>query len=812
MLLVEKGLAEGDVVDVPKLAEDAGGGVGEQALSLTSLKDAVRVNALTPGQEIEFNPRVTVLFGENGCGKTGYVRVLKQLAAVRTAEDVHSNIRRPEETGPPEATVGYELGGGVEVPYEWTGERGVRPFTRMDVFDARAVNLHVDEDLKYFYTPSDLALFRLVHDGIEAVRDKFEQARKDTLPKGNVFLERFSKDSRLYPEVEALGAATDLNKLREAATVSPEEEAAVPTLKETVDALQSRGAEERLRLARSRKELFDRVLEAAQVFERFDMAGYSSAVAALGIAEDRHREATIAAFDADEIPGALGDAWRAFIEAGEIYLQEVESPEYPRAGDSCSYCRQPLNEAAVELIQKYRDFTNNELKKAVSDARAEIARLTSAVLNKDLAHLEEDLGRESSNYDDQAARPAVLIRSLGLVAAASEVQTKIRSRGELSTDVLLTELSETIQLTEAFIAEAAVQIAGLSEEADKRRDTLAKKKAELIELETRIALRDLLPRIVEHVDAAKWAERAKTHVSRFRGLFRGLTEASKTASEQLLNQDFERTFQVECQALRAPSVTLDFPGRSGQSVRRKSLVSRHRLSDILSEGEQKVIALADFIAEGSLRKAGTPLILDDPVTSLDYKRLQYVVRRLVELSRERQVIVFTHNIWFTMEILAQFEQERESCTYYDVSEEGEAKGIVSRGNSPRLDRFSDKRGRINSLIQTAKSADAGEARSALIEKAYEDMRGVCEIIVEQDLLQNVTQRYQPNVMMTRLPGIRADRLPAAIAVVMPVFEKCCRYIASHSQPLETLNVRPSLDELEQDWAGLQAARSDYLAK
>lgn len=33
----------------------------------------------------------------------------------------------------------------------------------------------------------------------------------------------------------------------------------------------------------------------------------------------------------------------------------------------------------------------------------------------------------------------------------------------------------------------------------------------------------------------------------------------------------------------------------------------------------------------------------------------------------------------------------------------------------------------------------------------------------------------------------------------------------HSQPLETLSVRPKLDEFEAEWAQIQAARKEYMA-
>jgi hypothetical protein len=47
-------------------------------------------------------------------------------------------------------------------------------------------------------------------------------------------------------------------------------------------------------------------------------------------------------------------------------------------------------------------------------------------------------------------------------------------------------------------------------------------------------------------------------------VLRTLTDAAKEASEELLNNDFGRRFEDECKRLRAPNVTLDFPGRQGQ--------------------------------------------------------------------------------------------------------------------------------------------------------------------------------------------------------------------------------------------------------
>jgi len=69
------------------------------------------------------------------------------------------------------------------------------------------------------------------------------------------------------------------------------------------------------------------------------------------------------------------------------------------------------------------------------------------------------------------------------------------------------------------------------------------------------------------------------------------------------------------------------------------------------------------------------------------------------------------------------------------------------------------------------------------------IRNICEVIVGQDLLQGVTQRYKPNVMMTKLSKINFTALERSVAAIYPIYEDSCRYIGSHSQPLETLNSR-----------------------
>jgi len=682
------------------------------------------------------------------------------------------------------------------------------PLTRIDVFDSRAAVVHLEDDLTYSYTPADLALFPLVHDGIEKVRACLEAKQYERIPRESPFVSKFPRDSRFFPTMETLGSSTDLKGLDQLACITEEEEAALPGLRQKVDALRSGDLQARLQAALQEYEICTRAADMAATLRAFDACGYEEALPALRDAETMHTSATRDAFAGDALPGVLSDQWRAFIEAAEEYITATGIDPYPVPGKPCIYCRQPLGDAAVALVRKYRSFRHDALRAAVDEARRRLGACTAGVLGTDPQDLLQDLRKVADAFGQERELTSPLTKAHLVAEAMSSTRSAIIAAESCGAPDI--DLREAESVLRSHAAELDLMVKTLQKQGEDRQLVLAKESAKLRDLEDRLTLRNMLPDIHAHVQAARWADQAASLVRRFQGIKRGLTDTAKRASAEVLNREFETRFEAECYALRAPRVVLDFPGREGEPRRRKLLTPEHGLGDVLSEGEQKVIALADFLAEASLKLDGSPIVLDDPVTSLDHKRLQYVADRLVDLSRDRQVVVFTHDIWFAAELLARFEGEPNDCFFYDVMAENDQIGIVARGSHPRTDTFKDRQHRLNVLIDQAASL-SGEKRQALVESGYETLRGACEIVVEKDLLKGVTERYRPNVRMTVLNQIRADRLPAAVEAVGQIFNKCCRIIASHSQPLTTLGVRPTLDELKEDWEALQRARKAYLA-
>lgn len=799
-LLVEKALCVGDALEAPPLVDSTTPNAAGQSFSLRTLTDIRGVNALATGQTIEFGPKATVLFGENGVGKTGYVRILKMVANGRKADNVVPDIAGQAPV-PPHALIKFETDQGPD-EVEWNGERGLGALSQMDVFDSRATQLHLDEELSFTYTPRDLALFGLVRGVVEEVKDRLRLAREEKLSQPGLVTSKFSSGTAVELAVSKLGVGTDVAGLKALATLSDAEQGGLVSLRQTVESLQANAASASLmEVARSDWEMFRKIQDCIAPFKQFDLTAYNDAAQKVATELAKHEQTTKAALAGENIPGILGKAWKNFIEAGQEYLDTDIPAHELKLGDPCIYCRQPLRDTGLALAVKYHAFCKAS-RKPLDDARKEIGLVQGECLSVDLPAAIVLMSKKMGQFNEGKV-PAILDRSNKLLAVLLGVQATMK--GESSIAELPVEIATVDALVVKHISDLNEQIRKLGQEGTERSTTLATEKKKLQELEDRASLAPVLVDAIKKVDASRWADSAKTVLSNLATVSNALTTTMKVASQALINSDFTTHFEAECAALGAPPVRLEFPGKDTVAARRKSLSDRYKLSEILSEGEQRVVALADFLAEAALRPRPTPIIFDDPVNSLDYLRLKHVAQRIAEISQVRQVVVFTHNIWFAIEVLDKLDKD---ATYFDVQSDEKGKGIVTPGTAPRTDSLGQLASKINvRLTEAAKLT--GEKQLDSLEQVSAWMRSYCEVLAEKELLHGVSCRYEPNVHVDFLERIVGSKLDAAVKVVVPIYRELCRQISAHSQPIETLNIRPKLEDVKKQWADLQSAKAAY---
>ncbi len=126
--------------------------------SMHSLKD---VNALATGQTIKFALEgLTVVYGENGAGKTGYSRVLRRACRQwreKDVEGIRPNVRTPSP-GVPEATFDVAVGDQRRSVTWRQGAKAPAELAGLAVFDTRCVPAIIAEENAVTYQPEELRL------------------------------------------------------------------------------------------------------------------------------------------------------------------------------------------------------------------------------------------------------------------------------------------------------------------------------------------------------------------------------------------------------------------------------------------------------------------------------------------------------------------------------------------------------------------------------------------------------------------------------------------------------------------------------
>jgi len=142
---------------------------------------------------------------------------------------------------------------------------------------------------------------------------------------------------------------------------------------------------------------------------------------------------------------------------------------------------------------------------------------------------------------------------------------------------------------------------------------------------------------------------------------RPISDKSKEFASIAVTNELRKALDREFKALGIGHIQTKLKERSirGKMLHQLllDLPTTNRIDEILSEGEQRAIALGSFLAELTLANHSCGIVFDDPVSSLDHWRRKDVARKLVAEAKIRQVIVFTHDTAFLGQLCDEIEAE-----------------------------------------------------------------------------------------------------------------------------------------------------------
>jgi hypothetical protein len=176
-------------------------------------------------------------------------------------------------------------------------------------------------------------------------------------------------------------------------------------------------------------------------------------------------------------------------------------------------------------------------------------------------------------------------------------------------------------------------------------------------------------------------------------------------------------------------------------------------SSVLSEGEHRAVALAAFLSELKMYPGKDAIIIDDPVSSLDHIRRGKVAERMVTEAKDRQVIVFTHDLVFLSEV--RFFAAKKQTQLQVLGIKRGPNGFGSR--DPDGEPWTTKSipGRKQWLTQQLAKLKplhlaASDDYEPQLRFFYDRLRESWERLVEEKLFNEVVTRFQPQVQTLRL--------------------------------------------------------------
>ena len=256
------------------------------------------------------------------------------------------------------------------------------------------------------------------------------------------------------------------------------------------------------------------------------------------------------------------------------------------------------------------------------------------------------------------------------------------------------------------------------------------------------------------------------------------------------------------------------PSQKGSSPYKVTIDTESRIrckpEDILSEGEQRIVALAAFFADATGRDSNTPLIIDDPISSLDMKYETAATKRIVELARKRQVIVFTHRI----SLLTGIEEACQELGVHNkenyIRSTRKGKGVADLPDIYRGKLKAQLTG-IQNRIKSIKLLDPDSPEYIdAVSKQCQQFRICVERSVEDILLQGMVRRFDRRIMtngkVEKLTRITDDDC----SIVNAMMTKYS--FTEHSQPADSPQIEIGVEELNVDIGAYIKWISDFNKK
>lgn len=738
------------------------------AVSLIGIRNPVRVNALSHPDGISFEAKgLTIVYGYNGAGKSGFARALKSACRARDRERVLPDVfDPPNPPGPARAVFRWRTPAG-DLEGEWTDGSEAHPdLSAVAVFDSRCARLFVDDENEVAVVPYGLDVLRGLVRAFDSVRERIEAERRKTRF-DDTLLAPLKGATAVGTAIAALGPKTEIDSLKALATLSQEEAERKAMLGKMLGAEDP--AKQATILRRSAQRIATLIGEISPLRDSLGDENSEALRNALAKFVATERASKIAADVLSEggkaLQGTGTDPWKELVESAMRFAQAGPYPgePYPSAATDakCVLCQQPLSDDARARLTRFAEFLADDTQKKAAEARKVAADIFKGMSNSrpedaptDRTIIEEIRERNAAAADAVLAYLSALANRKTTLA----VMAKDRVIGDLA--ALPEEPSSALNTLKATLeSQATILEKSMTPEERKVRT------AELAELDARAKLSEMLALVLKAVEAAKtdaiYADALRQTDTR------GLTRKVGELQEKAVAAGLTAALDAELKAfgLAGMKVNLELRGAKGAGLQKLKLdlpkpVDRMKLSDVLSEGEQRAIAIASFLAETGLSHGKSGIVFDDPVSSLDHSRRDAIAKRLAKEAAVRQVIIFTHDLAFVWDLVEAAKNAAVQYKGVHVFSSQGVKGLVKDSLPHEGGKLEARLNDIRSYQSRARKAleqDLDhEQYDLLVRRGYGMLRDCWERLIEEVMFGDTVRRFRNGINTKNLKKAHVD--------------------------------------------------------
>lgn len=730
-------------------------------ITLNAIHNIQYVNALTDGQRIEIDKNLTVIYGNNGSGKSGYVRLLNNAFNSRGDKSLIGNVYSSTFSGVPSCKFTFQINDDI-FEKSYPEDHSSFEFSQYTSFDTHSVKVHLDSDNQLNFTPAGFEFFEKIVNLFDSMKIMLSEEIRSNQHE-NSFKVHFVNDNHLKVLIDNLSENTDLSELKALALITEEDKIHLKKIQRELDDLISLNVQDEIfQLEKDKADLL-RFMEIQQnvldYLTTVKLLGYSESIIRCNYLQTLSKEEGIKSLKEYEIPSINSDQWREFIIAAKNYVIEIETKNIKvlsdlSENDKCIFCLQSLSNKENNLIDAYWQFLKSDIENELSQSVQEINKIIKSLYSLNTVRFDETIAVHQNLVK---TNPRLITR-----------WKRISRQSELSIKNLLFNLENfcndrSIEAIDFNTKELDVVIDSINESIDmlfaKKIDQEIKTlSSELGYLIDRSLLNKLMPSIEEYVERSKWAYAGQNKLSAFKTNL--LTKFQGNLFNEFINKEYSEIFKRECIYLNAPNVVEIKQQNDKVRSFRKLLIAKRIVSQVLSKGEQRAISLADFLTEVQMNNNIRGVIFDDPVTSLDHTRRGIIAKRMVDLSETRQVIIFTHDVAFFSKLISLAAANIDiTITKTSIRKFGDSVGLINPALPWIAQNISHRIKYLrNELVRITKLEKEGEEDfyNQQIKGWYGLLRESWERCVEERLFKGAIERFSGEIHTKPLSKIEIN--------------------------------------------------------